>query len=87
MQLGKGVDKLNRNYMSFGLVMASNVEAIIVFFMAHKCAPWLNELFPRPGGWQKWTYLAAVLVVGVLWFRLFRTLIKRSKQQTGDDGK
>lgn len=71
---------MNKNYKAFGLVMAANVEAIVLFIVAQWVGTWLNQNYPRDSDWHQISYLMAVLILGVSWYRMFRFLALQYKK-------
>ena len=71
---------MNSNLKTFGLVMGANVEALLFLFAAHHLGSWLNVEYPIDNGWLKFTYLAAIIMIGLSWFRMFKSLIKSSQR-------
>ena len=68
---------MNNNFKALGLVMGANVEALILLFAGHKVGLWLNSEYPRDGGWLKFTYLGAILMIGISWIKMFRLLVRK----------
>lgn len=67
-----------QNMRGLGIVIGANVEALVVFYLFHQSSLWLNANYPRDGGWQNWAYLSAMVVIGVLWFRMFSPMVRQS---------
>ena len=69
---------MKANFKPFALVMAANFEAVVIMIMAHHGGLWFEQKFPNQIGGAKLFYLIAIVVIGVLWIRLFRLLIKET---------
>lgn len=69
---------MKANFKPFALVMAANFEAVVIMIMAHHAGIWFEEKFPNQFGGAKLFYLIAIVVIGVLWIKMFRELIKET---------
>ncbi len=65
--------------------MAANFEAVVILVMAHEGGKWLNAHYPGEIDWAKSCYLTAIIIIGVLWFRMFRYMVRVSQQDEVDD--
>lgn len=77
----RSVRSLDSKFKTYGIVMGANVEALLMLFIAHKGGSWLNEQYPIEGSWLNYTYVAAIVMIGVSWVRMFRSLAKGLKSQ------
>lgn len=68
---------MKTSYRAFGYIMAANAEALGVLLFSWWLGKTLNQHFPSESmNWMIPTMLFALIMIGLSWYRLLRSLIK-----------
>lgn len=65
------------NYRSLATLLAANFEALGMLLMAWWGGGWLEEHYPIFMNWYAITFLAALSMIVISWFRMFRDLTRK----------
>lgn len=75
---------MNNASKAFGILMAANFEALVIFFLCHEGGVWLDENYPGDTSWRNKMYLVGIVVIGTLWIRMFKHLVTLSKTRENE---